>query len=78
VLLLIWNAVEYFHRTAPVAVIMAMCPLFVYINAFFVLKEKIGWITVINAFIALGGVMLMNFDGSSTFDKNAWVLTKTL
>ncbi|CAL8131420.1 unnamed protein product [Orchesella dallaii] len=75
VLLLIWGGVGYFKRTAPVAVIMAMCPLFVYINAFFVLGEQIGWITVLNALIAFAGVIVMNFDGGIQLDRDTWLGT---
>ncbi|ODN05020.1 Solute carrier family 35 member G2 [Orchesella cincta] len=75
VLLLIFGAVRYFHRTAPIAIIMAMAPLFVYINAFFVLKEKIGWITVLNAVIALAGVVVMNLNEGFVLNENTWIGT---
>lgn len=56
------HAIDYFGKPAPVSVIVAMAPIFVYIIAYFVLREKIGLIPILNVFVAVAGVIVMNLN----------------
>lgn len=69
------HAIDRFGKPAPVSVITAIAPIFVYINAYFVLKEALGVIPLLNVFVAIAGVVVMNLNElGQTHDYKTLVL----
>lgn len=63
-------AIDYMKSPGPVAVINAMAPIAVYVNAYFVLHEKFGVVPVVNALLAIGGIIIMNLDELKNAESN--------
>ncbi len=54
------------------SVIVSTIPLFAPVLAYFLLKEKIGWMNILGILVSLGGVFFVIYEPGGGFTANPW------